>query len=108
ESQLLAEIYAQALEQSGIRVARKDPIGPRELYFAAISKNEIQLIPEYTNSLLSHVIKLADPNATSDAKTVDEQVAALKEKLPKNLTVGTPSTAEDKDVIVCTKAVAEK
>jgi osmoprotectant transport system substrate-binding protein len=108
ESQLLSEIYGQALENSGVRVARKDPIGARELYYAAIDKNEIQLVPEYTNSLLSYVIKKADPNATSDAKTIDDQVTALKAKLPANLTVGAASTAEDKDVIVCTKAVADK
>jgi osmoprotectant transport system substrate-binding protein len=108
ESQLLAQIYGKAMENAGIRVAYKDPIGPRELYFAAISKNEVQLIPEYTNSLLSFVLKQADPNATSDAKTIDDQVTALKAKLAPALTVGAPSTAEDKDVIVCTKAVADK
>jgi osmoprotectant transport system substrate-binding protein len=108
ESQLLMEIYAQALENNDIRVARKDPIGSRELYYKAIVANEIQLVPEYTNSLLSHVLKQADPDALPEAKNVDEQITALKAALPPELTIGAPSKAEDKDVIVCSSAVADK
>ena len=63
ESQLLAEIYAQTLEANNVRVARKDPIGSRELYYQAIVNNEIQLVPEYTNSLLSYVLRQDDPDA---------------------------------------------
>ncbi len=108
ESQVLAEIYALALEGAGITVERQDPIGSREAYYAAIESNEIQLIPEYTNSLLSFVLRQADPNATPDAATVDEQITALGEALPDTLVVGAPSTAEDKDVIVCSGEVAEQ
>lgn len=108
ESQVLAEIYAQALEDAGFRVARVDPIGSREAYYQAIVDNEIQLVPEYTNSLLSYVLRLADPDASPTAANIDEQVTALQEALPDTLTVGTPSTAEDKDVIVCSQAVAEE
>jgi osmoprotectant transport system substrate-binding protein len=107
ESQLLMEIYAEALENGGVRVARKDPIGSRELYYKAISDNEIQLVPEYTNSLLSFVLRQDDPDATPTAKNVEEQVTALNEALPDTLTVGAPSSAEDKDVIVCSSEVAE-
>lgn len=106
ESQLLSEIYGQALENSNYRIARKDPLGSRELYFQAIADNEIQLVPEYTNSLLSFVLRQADPNASPTATNIDEQVAAIKEALPDNLTVGQASAAEDKDVIVCSKDVA--
>lgn len=108
ESQLLAEIYGQALENSGVRIGRKDPIGSRELYYKAIESNEIQLVPEYTNSLLSYVLRQADPDAAPTATNVDEQVTALKEALPDTLTVAAPSSAEDKDVIVCSQAVAEQ
>ena len=108
ESELLAEIYAQALENNGVPVARKDPIGSRELYYQAIVSNEIQLVPEYTNSLLSFVLRQGDPNASPTAKNVEEQVTALREALPETLTIGTPSTAEDKDVIVCSAAIAEE
>jgi osmoprotectant transport system substrate-binding protein len=108
ESQLLSEIYGQALENGGYRVARKDPIGSRELYYKAIAAGEVDLVPEYTNSLLSFVLRQADPNANPTAKNVQEQVDALKKALPETLTIGQPSNAEDKDVIVCSRAVADK
>lgn len=108
ESQLLAEIYAQALEADGIQVARQLNIGSREAYFGAIERGEIDLLPEYTNSLLSFVLRRADPDATPTATNIDEQVAALGEALPSSLQVLEPSTAEDKDVIVCRSDVADE
>ncbi len=101
ESVLLAEIYAGALETAGADVTVTANIGSREVYFPAIETGEIDLLPEYTNSLLSFILRQDDPEATPDATNVDEQLAALEEALPDNLTVLTPSTAEDKDVIVC-------
>jgi osmoprotectant transport system substrate-binding protein len=108
ESQVLAEVYAQALENGGIKVNRKDPLGARELYYQALLNNEVQLMPEYTNSLLSHVVKQADANATPTATNVEEQITELKDALPASLTVGAPSSAEDKDVIVCNAGAVEE
>jgi len=108
ESQILAEIYAQALENSGVRIARKDPLGARELYYQALLNNEVQLMPEYTNSLLSHVLKQDGADKSPTATNVDEQLAELKAALPTTLTVGAPSSAEDKDVIVCNAAAVEE
>ncbi|QQS23618.1 MAG: ABC transporter substrate-binding protein [Actinomycetota bacterium] len=107
ESQLLAEIYAQALEAADVSVERNLNTGSREAYFGAIEAGEIDLLPEYTNSLLSFVLRIADPEATPSATSVDEQVTALGEALPESLKVLTPSTAEDKDVIVCRADIAE-
>ena len=81
------------------------------MYYKAISADppEINLVPEYTNSLLSYVVKVeGSERARSRRRTSTEQIAALGQALPATLVVGTPSTAEDKDVIVCTKAVADK
>jgi osmoprotectant transport system substrate-binding protein len=108
ESQLLAQIYGQAIEAAGYDVSYELGIGSREVYFAAIESGEVGLVPEYTNSLLSFVVKRDDPDATVEATNVEEQVAALGEALPEGLEVLTPSTAEDKDVIVCTAEAAEE
>ena len=108
ESQLLAQIYGQALAAAGFDVDFQMAIGAREIYFGAIADGEIDLVPEYTNSLLSFVIRQSDPNALPEATNVEEQVAELGEVLPDGLEVLTPSTAEDKDVIVCTSEVAEE
>src|SRR5205823_9476165 len=108
ENVLLAEIYAGALEAKGAKITRKLNIGNRELYYKPISGGELDLMPEYTNSLLSFVERQKDPNAVPKAKTIDEQLTELKANLPDNLTVLKPSTAEDKDVIVCNKETSDK
>jgi osmoprotectant transport system substrate-binding protein len=107
ESQLLAQIYGQALDGAGFDVSYQMAIGAREVYFKAIDNGEIDLVPEYTNSLLSFVLRLKDPNALPTAKNVDEQITALGDALPDGLEVLTPSTAEDKDTIVCTADAAQ-
>jgi osmoprotectant transport system substrate-binding protein len=108
ESQLLGQIYGQALAAAGFDVSYQPAIGSREVYFSAIESGEIDLVPEYTNSLLSFVVKAADPDAPVEASNVEEQMTALDEALPEGLEVLTPSTAEDKDVIVCTAEAAEE
>ena len=108
ESQLLAQIYGQALAEAGFDVDYQLAIGAREIYFDAIESGEVDLVPEYTNSLLSFVLRRDDPDALPEATNVEEQIAELGEVLPEGLEVLTPSTAEDKDVIVCTSEVAEE
>jgi osmoprotectant transport system substrate-binding protein len=108
ENQLLAEIYGQALEAKGFTVQRRLNIGSREVYFAALVNGEIDLLPEYTNSLLSYTLRQTDPDARPTATNIDEQVAELMASLPDELTVLAASTAEDKDVIVCRSEIAEQ
>jgi osmoprotectant transport system substrate-binding protein len=108
ENVLLAEIYGGALEAKGAKITKKLNIGNRETYYKAISGGELDLLPEYTNSLLSYLEHQKDPNAVPKATNVQEQVAELKANLPSNLTVLTPSTAEDKNVIVCNKETTAK
>jgi osmoprotectant transport system substrate-binding protein len=108
ESILLAEIYAGALEAQGAEVTVEPNIGSREVYYPAIETGEIDLLPEYTNSLLSFVLRQDDPEATPEATNVEEQLAELEDVLPDNLTVLTPSTAEDKDVIVCNQETIDQ
>ena len=108
ENVLLAEIYAGALEAKGAKITRKLNIGNRETYYKAITGGELDLLPEYTNSLLSYVLRLKDPNAVPKATNVQEQIDELKTSLPDNLTVLPASTAEDKDVIVCNKQTTDK
>jgi osmoprotectant transport system substrate-binding protein len=108
ENQLLAEIYGQALEARGVTVGRQLNIGSREIYFGALVNGEIDLLPEYTNSLLSFALRQSDPDARPTATNIAEQVTELKAALPAELTVLEASTAEDKDVIVCRAEVAEE
>jgi osmoprotectant transport system substrate-binding protein len=106
EAVLLGEIYSQALEAKGAKITRKLNLGNRETYFAAAKSGDLQLIPEYTGSLLSFILKAK--NQTPTATNVEEQIKELSANLPDNLIVLTPSTAENKDVIVCNKTTADK
>jgi len=102
ESQIIANIYAQALQAKGVKVDLRPPIGSRETYFPAIKEGSIDLIPEYTGTLLQYVDKAA-PETEPDAV-----YAALQKALPENLTVLEKSTAEDKDAVVVTQDTATK
>lgn len=106
EAVLLGEIYSQALEAKGVTITRKLNLGNRETYYTAMTKGEIQLIPEYTNSLNSYLLKVK--GGTPTATNVEEQIKEITKNLPDTLTLLSPSTAEDKDVIVCNKAAADK
>jgi osmoprotectant transport system substrate-binding protein len=52
EAIVVGEIYAQALEASGYTVERHLNIGARDAYLAALNRGEVDLVPEYLNSLL--------------------------------------------------------
>ncbi|AEA27267.1 ABC transporter substrate-binding protein [Pseudonocardia benzenivorans] len=102
ESQIIANIYAQALQAKGVKVDLRPPIGSRETYFPAIKEGSIDLIPEYTGTLLQYLNK----NATETEP--DAVYTALKAALPDNLTVLDKAAAEDKDAVVVTKDTATK
>jgi osmoprotectant transport system substrate-binding protein len=102
ESQLLASIYAGALQAKGIKVEQTPPIGSRETYIPALKDGSIDLIPEYTGVLLQYFDKRAP-------QTEAEQVyTALRKAVPAPLTVLDKSAAEDKDAVVLPKAVARR
>jgi osmoprotectant transport system substrate-binding protein len=102
ESQLLAEIYGQALATKGIEVKKKPNIGNRETYMAALKDGSIDLVPEYTGAALAYFDK--NSTETDPQKAYD----ALKKALTPGLEVLTMSPATDEDTIVVTKATADK
>lgn len=52
ESQIIAEIYAQALQANGFDIGRRMGIGSRETYIPALKDHSIDLVPEYIGNLL--------------------------------------------------------
>lgn len=102
ESQLLAEIYAQALEAKDVSVSREFDLGSREKYFTGLEDGSIDLIPEYTGVLLQFINKEATQVESEEVYT------ALQEVLPENLIVLEKADAEDKDAVVVTKETADK
>ncbi|WP_104179181.1 ABC transporter substrate-binding protein [Arthrobacter sp. B0490] len=107
ESQIIAEIYAGALNAAGVEATTKPNIGSREIYYSALEDGSIDILPEYGGNLLL----FADPAAT--AASADEILKALPDALAAKspdveLGVLEPSKAEDKDALVVTAATAEK
>jgi osmoprotectant transport system substrate-binding protein len=102
ENNLLAQIYAGALEAKGVKVETKLNIGSRETYLPGLKDGSIDLIPEYSGVLLQYF----DKSAT--AVSSDDVYAALKTAVTAPLTVLEQSTAEDKDAVVVTKETATK
>jgi osmoprotectant transport system substrate-binding protein len=102
ESEILAEVYAQALKAKGIDASTKLDIGAREAYIGAIQDGTIDLIPEYTGNLLLYF----DKSATATAP--DEVESALADALPEGLEVLDPAPGEDKDSLNVTAEFAQK
>lgn len=103
ESQIIASLYSQALQHAGYKVQEKFNIGSREVYVPALEKGDINVIPEYSGSLLRYLDK------SSDASTVDAELDELKAPLAdKKLKALKAAPAEDKDSLVVTKQTADK
>ncbi|WP_190034075.1 ABC transporter substrate-binding protein [Streptomyces fructofermentans] len=103
ENQLLAEIYAQALEDKGLKVTRKFDIGAREVYYDQVVKGGISVFPEYNGALLSVAV-----DKKSTATSTEDINAELKAKLPKSVEILDSAAAEDKDSVTVTSEVAAK
>src|ERR1700675_1589499 len=71
EQFILAELYAQALEASGIKVERNINLGGTLIAHKALEEKQIDLYPEYTGTMLLAVLK-AEP--MTDRKAVYDKV----------------------------------
>ena len=101
-NEIIAEIYAQALEERGLEVDRQFRIGQREVYVPEIEAGTIDLFPEYTGPLL----KYWQPETT--ARSADEVYSALMKATPAKLRVLEQSPATDQDTYVVTADFAQQ
>lgn len=100
-NEIVAEIYAQALEDAGFEVDRNFSIGQRDAYIPAIEAGEVDLFPEYTGNLLQFWVP--DTAATQS----DEVYAELQAAVPSGLQVLDQSSATDQDSYNVTAEFAE-
>jgi osmoprotectant transport system substrate-binding protein len=78
ESEILGELYKQALEAKGIRVDLQSSVGPGELTNRALRLGLLDMYPEYVGVLLSEVDKIVarptSPQAAYElAKGIEER-----------------------------------
>lgn len=102
ESTILAELYAQALEDAGYPVERQLNLGSREVIFPELTSGGIDLLPEYVGSALT--VGFGE-EATSD---LDESLSALRDAFEaEGVQVLEPAPGEDKNVYVVTGEFAQ-
>ena len=114
ESEIIANMYSQALKKAGYDVTEKFKIGSREVYIKAIEKGEIDVVPEYIGTLTEfYNAQINGPDAPSTKPLAtpdkDKTYQALQGLVTqKNLTVLPPSTAADQNAFAVTKDFADK
>jgi osmoprotectant transport system substrate-binding protein len=105
ESGLVAEIYAQALEDEGILVRRELDLGPRELVLPALRQGRVDIVPEYLGTALT----AAAPAVAVDRSDPDAVSRALAEAIePWDLRVLSYADAQNQNGLVVTRATAER
>ena len=102
-NEIIAEIYAQALEGAGFTVEKQLNIGQRDAYMPEVESGEINVFPENTGSLLEYLSEdEVDVTAPEDVYT------ALTEALPDGLTALDYAEASDQDTYTVLKSFAEE
>ena len=116
-NEIIAELYAQMMEKTGLTVTRQYQIGQREVYLPELEAGKIHVIPEYGGNLLEYYSKTsASGGPTAATATATSSRAAgdttsiqdtLLRTLPHSLTVLNPAEATDQDSLTVTKATAQ-
>ena len=105
ESELLAEIYSQALEGGGFRVRRAFDLGPREFVDPALAQGLIEFVPEYAGTaLLFSSLGARQPTVDVNA-THDGLVRALAKR---HVTALDPALAQDANTFVVRRETATR
>lgn len=102
ESQIVAEIYAAALNKRGIVAETRPAIGAREAYIGALKEGTVGVVPDYSGNLLLYF------DAQTKAKTPQEILKALPNALSDGLSILDAAPAEDKDSLAVTSETAQK
>jgi osmoprotectant transport system substrate-binding protein len=103
ESELLAHIYAGAMEARGVRTEIHANIGERAVYMAALKEGSIGAVPEYTGAALDYLSPANPARSPTDTYNNLSQAAGAQA-----LAVTAFAPAQDADTITVTKATADK
>ena len=104
ESQVLAEIYSQALEAGGYTVRRALSLGPREFVEPALAGGLVELVPEYAGTALQF-LSTGEASPFPDAETTLDALRQVASG--RGVTALASAPAQDSNTIVVTRATAE-
>lgn len=105
ESELLATIYALAIEHAGVPVRLELYLGPRELVQPALEQGLVDMVPEYLGSALASLEPVARV-AMSDPAAVRRELARALARW--HVQVLQPAAAQDQNGFVVTRATASR
>ena len=105
ESEILAEIYGQALRQAGYPVRILPNLGTRELVEPALAQGFVTMVPEYVGSALDFVSLGATAPSPDPAITRRALASALASWGAEPLSA---APAQDANAIVVTRDTAQK
>lgn len=101
-SEIIAEIYAQVLEDADYSVDRQFRIGQREAYAPEIEAGAIDLFPEYTGPLLQYW------KPDTESRLSDDVYAELLETTPDGLRLLDQSPATDQNAYTVAQEFADE
>ena len=102
ESEIVAELYAQALQAVGVPTRRAAGLGSREVVEPALEQGAVDVVPEYVGTALQFLA----PGGESLTETA-VAYARLREAFePRGVTVLQPAQAQDRNGIAVTRKTA--
>jgi osmoprotectant transport system substrate-binding protein len=101
-AQVLGQVYGQALEKDGYEVSYKENLGTTEVVFAALESGDIDLYPEYLNT----VVQFAGGTGGADVNQVKSELDSLLAS--RGIVATTPAPAVDVNGFYVTKKTAKK
>jgi osmoprotectant transport system substrate-binding protein len=111
EQQIIARMYAQALEKAGFAVQRRFDAGSRTAYVPALRRGELDVVPDYLAPVTDYLragipVGSRPPAPTGDVERTARVLDGLLSDLP--LGVTRPSTATDQTAIAVPKTLADE
>ncbi|MDO5029889.1 MAG: ABC transporter substrate-binding protein [Corynebacterium sp.] len=101
ESEIIARIWAYALQDAGVAATVVPQIGSREVYLEALTEGSVDIVPEYSGNLGSYY---GDVPVGADAAGV---MKAVRTNLPPEFFIAATAPAESKDAYRITRKTSE-
>jgi osmoprotectant transport system substrate-binding protein len=100
--QILGQVYGQALQKAGWDVSYKENLGSTEVVFAALQSGDIDLYPEYLNT----VVQFLGGSGGAEVNGVDTELKGLLEGM--GIVSTTPAPAVDVNGFYVLKKTANR
>ncbi len=105
ESEIVAELYAQALEAVGVPTRRAPGLGSREVVEPALEQGAVDVVPEYVGTALQFIA----PGSPGDLSDTAVAHARLRDAFAaRGVTVLSPAEAQNRNGVAVTTGTAAR